>query len=154
MDSRGASEGSNRAADGRDGSARRIVAADRPVLDAKVVRELRELGDDDGSNHFLEELVALFDAEVGRNVVELEAAIEQADRGAVQRIARSVNGCAGQVGARIAAELCRRIEMAGAAGRFDVRTTELQDLRRELTRAGAALRAELLVTAGDSVSRS
>jgi two-component system sensor histidine kinase/response regulator len=157
MDTRGGSEGSDRAAHGRDGSPSCILAADRPALDAKVVQELRELGDegdDDGSVHFLEELVALFDAEVGRNVVELEVAIEQADRGAVQRIARSVNGCAVQVGAVIAAEICRRIEAAGAAGRVDGRATELQDLRRELTRAGAALRAELLVAAGDSVSPS
>jgi len=133
MDSRGALDVQNR--------------GDRPVLDAKIVQQLRELGEGDGTSHFLEDLVALFDAEVDRKVVELETAIQREDRGAVQLIARSVSGCAGQVGAAIAAGICRRIELAGAAGNLDVRTTELDDLRDELVRARAALRAQLLVSA-------
>jgi HPt (histidine-containing phosphotransfer) domain-containing protein len=132
----------------------RGMSEECPVLDAKIVQQLRQLGEGDDTFDFLEELVALFDAEVDRNVAALEAAFERADQGAVQRIARSVNGCAGQVGARNAVEICRRIERAGAAGRLDARTTELDYLRCELTRAGAALRAELLVTAGNPVSPS
>lgn len=118
----------------------------RPVLDARIVSQLRELAEGDAPD-FLEELVALFEAEVTGKVLELELAFERADSDAVQRIARSVTGCASQVGAAVLAGICARIELAGAAGSLGSRTSELDDLRRELARARAALRAEFLVPA-------
>jgi HPt (histidine-containing phosphotransfer) domain-containing protein len=120
--------------------------ADEPPvtrLDPAVLDELRKLGAGDALPGFLDEIVWLFDTEVGPKVAELESAFAIGQSDAVQRIAHEINGCAGQVGAAGVADICRRIEVACAAGAPASNASEVPRLRREFEHAQVALRMEL-----------
>jgi HPt (histidine-containing phosphotransfer) domain-containing protein len=114
-----------------------------PRLDATVLDELRELGAGDAVPGFLDEIVWLFDTEVGPKVAALESAFAVGECDAVQRIAHEINGCAAQVGAAGVAAICRRIEVACAAGAPASNVSEVPRLRREFEHAQVALRMEL-----------
>jgi len=122
---------------------RSIARADptpgRDSLDATVVEELRVLAYGERTPGFLEELVWLFTAEVGRKVAELEEAFRAGDLEAVLQIAHAINGCASQVGATDVVAICAGLEVASSSGALVGREPEVVALRAAFDRACDAL---------------
>jgi HPt (histidine-containing phosphotransfer) domain-containing protein len=91
------------------------------VLDENVLAGLREL-EEDGSDDLLAELIALFLEDAPCRLRDLGQALEKNDADAAMRVAHSLKGSAGNLGARGLAALCSNLELRGRGG--DLRGAE------------------------------
>lgn len=107
-------------------------------LDAEIVQGLIDLGADDPT--LLPDLVDTFLVDAPSRIRAMHDAADAADPTALERCAHSLKSAAGNLGARMLAELCRELEMKGRTGDMSDVETLLVRVESEFTTAGAALR--------------
>lgn len=108
-------------------------------LDAEIVQGLIELGADDPT--LLPDLVDTFLVDAPTRIQGMHDAAQAADPTALERCAHSLKSAAGNLGARMLAELCRELEQKGRNGDLSDVESLLVRLEREFTTAGDALRS-------------
>jgi signal transduction histidine kinase/DNA-binding response OmpR family regulator len=117
--------------------------SEEDLLDLGVLAGLREL-QAEGEPDILEELIGLFFEEVPPKLAALREAVEEDDARAVERVAHSLKGSSGNMGAMRMAAVYSEIEKVGGSGEL-TRAPELIDrLEVDLERTRRALNAEVL----------
>jgi histidine phosphotransfer protein HptB len=106
-----------------------------PVLDQRVLSELRTLGND-----VIAEIFDLFVRDVPDRLVTLRQAIESRSREAIVREAHALKGSALGVGAMRLAHLCAAIEGDAREGHLDRACERSASLEGEFAEAHRALR--------------
>ena len=109
-------------------------------LDQSVLEGLRELGDSD----LLTELVNLFVEEVPPHLEALRQVVESGDAPSVERIAHTLKGSCGNMGATRMASLCAKLQDAGASEDLSSSSELLKRLEAEFERVRSVLEAERL----------
>jgi CheY-like chemotaxis protein len=110
---------------------------DRP-LDPEVLAGLRELGDEE----LLAELAGMFFDDASSRLGELREAVEAGDAAGVGRVAHTLKGSSGNMGATRMSEICAEIEESGASGDLARAPGLLEGLEEEFGRVRQALEAE------------
>jgi HPt (histidine-containing phosphotransfer) domain-containing protein len=90
------------------------MAAD-PALDPHVVDSLRQLTPP-GEPDVLADILTLFLEEVPKKIRTLQAALEANDAAQVARLAHSLKGSTGNLGAHAMLDVCRRIDDLAKSG--------------------------------------
>ncbi len=104
--------------------------ADAP-LNTSVLEGLREL-QGEGEPDILEELIELFLEEVPAELAALREATEGGDARTVERVAHTLKGSAGNMGAVGMAKICADLETAGVSGLLDLLDAEFLRVRQAL----------------------
>ena len=121
-----------------DGEAR---AASSP-LDREVISGLRGL-QGEGETDIVAELAGMFLGDARPRLSALEEAVQNDDAPAVERLAHTLKGSSGNMGARGMSALCARLEVAGATGDLSQSFRLLQRLKEEFARVDRAFEAEI-----------
>jgi CheY-like chemotaxis protein/HPt (histidine-containing phosphotransfer) domain-containing protein len=108
-------------------------------LDQSVLASLREMGD----QGFLDELYELFLEDVPAQLEALRENIEGGDALSVERVAHTLKGSCGNIGATRMATICTGLEEATRSGDLDRASALAARLEAELGRVGVALEEEL-----------
>ncbi len=103
------------------------------------LRGLQEEGEPD----VLEELIGLFFEEAPPKLAALREAIEEGDARAVERVAHTLKGSSGSMGAPRMSALCGELERVGGSEDLTRAPGLLDRLEAEFDRACRALDAEL-----------
>ncbi len=106
-----------------------------------------------GRQSLLDELIALFLADLPRRLGAIGQAIGRGDGAALALNAHALRGGAANFGAARLDDLCGGLEDAGARGALDSAPALLEEIERESARvreALAALRAETAAHSGDA----
>jgi signal transduction histidine kinase/DNA-binding response OmpR family regulator/HPt (histidine-containing phosphotransfer) domain-containing protein len=106
---------------------------DRRPLDD--LRDLKELGGQD----FVEKTIGLYLQTTPRSLAELTQALGQGDGVVVHRVFHTLKTSSAMVGALGLSDLCKRGELAGAAGQLDEAVELLRAVQDEFTRVERAL---------------
>lgn len=119
-----------------DSSATEGDSIDRSVLES--LRELQEEGEPD----IISELVQLFVEDTPPQLAALREAVDASDAQSVERIAHTLKGSCGNMGAVRMAKLCEELQGVGASGNL-ARVPELLDqLEAEFELVSKLLKAE------------
>jgi len=108
-------------------------------LDQGVLAGLRELGDQE----LLAELAGLFLEDVPPQLEALRKAIEGGDASSAQRVAHTLKGSCGNMGAVKMATMCVELEDAGRSGELERAPMLVERLQAEFERVRQALEAEI-----------
>jgi HPt (histidine-containing phosphotransfer) domain-containing protein len=85
------------------------------VLDPAVIESLRQLTPP-GEADVLAEILTMFVDEVPKKIAALQAAVLAGDAAQVARLAHSLKGSSGNIGAAAMLDVCRRIDDLAKAG--------------------------------------
>lgn len=107
-------------------------------LDAEIVQSLIDLAVDDPT--LIPDLVDTFLSDTPTRIQAMHRAAQTADPTALERCAHSLKSSAGNLGARLLAELCCELEQKGRAGDLNGVEPLLVKVESEFTTAGDALR--------------
>ena len=120
------------------------AASDRAEapLDESVLAGLRELQEEDEPD-ILKELIELFLEEVPPQLAALRGAIEGGEASSVERIAHTLKGSSGNLGAVRMAAVCAELEKVGGSGELTRAAELLERLEVEFESACQALNAEV-----------
>ncbi|HET7271607.1 MAG TPA: PAS domain S-box protein, partial [Rubrobacter sp.] len=99
-------------------------------LDHDVLVGLRELQGDDETD-IVAELSGMFLDDARSKLEELEEAVEEGDASSVERVAHTLKGSSGNMGARRMAAICAQLEDAGSSGDLSRAPQLLGDLEAE-----------------------
>jgi HPt (histidine-containing phosphotransfer) domain-containing protein len=113
-------------------------------LDRAAIGSLLELG----GSELLSELAEAFSGDTGSALPALRAATTAGDARSVERIAHSLKGSSGSIGAQRMSATCAELQDAGASGDLLMVPGLLERLEEELGRARAALEVELARSQG------
>ena len=119
-----------------DGSATREDSEEDP-LDRSVLASLREL-QEEGAPDILNELIELFIDGVPPQLVALREAVEAGDAHSVERIAHTLKGSCGNMGARRMEALCAELEEIGRCEDLAAGPERISRLEEEFGRVRAA----------------
>ena len=118
--------------------------ASQPVLDPTVIETLRQLTVP-GEPDVLAEVLKLFLEEAPTRIAKLRNAWETRDIQSVQRLAHSLKGSAGNIGATTLFEICKQLDSSGRPGvvvdtgsLIDALTTEYRKVEEEIHRITGA----------------
>jgi CheY-like chemotaxis protein len=117
--------------------------SEEDLLDLGVLAGLREL-QAEGEPDILEELIGLFFEEAPPKLVALREAVEEDDARAVERVAHSLKGSSGNMGAMRVAAVYSEIEKVGGSGDLTRAPELIERLEVEFDRTRRALNAEVL----------
>src|SRR5215210_4124741 len=106
-----------------------------PYLDAVVVESLRDLGGDE----MLSELTQLFFEDAVSNLAALKEAIEKHDATSVERVAHTLKGSSGNMGATRMADLCGQLQDVGTSDDLAAALALLERLEVEFEHVRSAL---------------
>jgi two-component system sensor histidine kinase/response regulator len=109
-------------------------------LDRNVIESLRELG----GSEMLSELGQMFFDDARSSLATLRKALEEGDASTVERVAHTLKGSSGNMGAPRMASLCAKLQDAGASGDLSSSSELLERLEVEFERVRPALEAECL----------
>jgi HPt (histidine-containing phosphotransfer) domain-containing protein len=123
---------------GRLLAVRPAMQMEQSTLDYTVVESLRELQEPGGPD-LLEQLTAAFVEDAQNRLSELQQAVSTANHSDVRRIAHSLKGMCGAIGAPLMAALSAELERSALAARVDPELAAR--LTGEFTRVAAALEA-------------
>lgn len=108
-----------------------------PTLDRSVLEELREYSSEE--QDLAVELIELFLEDSPKQLLALQTALQNADRGEVEKRSHRLKGSAGSIGAMRLREICEGLETAARANREPLATSadtevavELDSLRKAL----------------------
>ena len=113
------------------------------VLDESVVATLREL-QEGGEPDVLEELIELFLEDAPPQIAALWEAVDAGNAQVVERIAHTLKGSSGNMGATRMAAICSDLEDVGASSALYKAPELLKQLEEEFGRVREALAAEVL----------
>jgi len=109
------------------------------VLDPEVLANLRDLGDAE----LLAELAGMFFDDATSRLGELREAVEAGDAAGVQRVAHTLKGSSGNMGAARMSDICAELQDVGASGDLARAPDLLEGLEEEYGRVRPALEAEM-----------
>ena len=109
------------------------------VLDPEVLAGLRELGDAE----LLAELAGMFFEDAATRLEDLRRAVEGGDALFVERVAHTLKGSSGNIGARGMAAICAELQEVGTSGDLARARELLGRLEEEFGRVRPALEREL-----------
>ena len=109
------------------------------VLDPEVLANLRDLGDAE----LLAELAGMFFDDASSRLGELREAVEAGDAGGVERVAHTLKGSSGNMGAARMSAICADLQDVGASGDLARAPGLLEGLEEEFGRVRPALEAEM-----------
>ena len=89
-----------------------------PVLDPAVIATLRQLSEPGGPD-VVAEVFAIFLEETPRRLDDIDAAMEIGNVNQVHRLAHSLKGSAGNIGARAMFDACRALDEEARTGRSE-----------------------------------
>jgi HPt (histidine-containing phosphotransfer) domain-containing protein len=89
--------------------------SDAPVLDARVIDQLRQLEDHSGHG-FVQQVLELFLKSLDVRVTKIAAAVVSGDARHVEEEAHALKGVSAQVGAARLSAVCGVLEAAGKSG--------------------------------------
>jgi len=124
----------------RDDPAKGNTMTDEDVLDMEQIEELISL---DETRVVLAEFVGMFTAQAPARIAEIRAAVQEGDLARVASVAHSLKGASGNLGARLVAEVSKRLEHAGRSGDAAQMLADVSELEARFVEAEAALRALL-----------
>jgi CheY-like chemotaxis protein len=124
-----------------DGSATGEDTEEYP-LDRSVLARLSEL-QEEGEPDILRELIELFLTDVPPQLVALRKAMEAGDAHSVGRIAHTLKGSSGNMGATRMTAICSDLEDVGASGDLSAAPELLERLEEESRRVRMALEAKI-----------
>ena len=104
------------------------------ALDPKVIDSLRQLTPE-GEADVLAEILQLFLDEVPKKMLALQEAVNAGEAQEAARVAHSLKGSSGNIGAAAMMDLCRRIDDLARAGNLDALKPLLPSLTDEYHRA-------------------
>jgi HPt (histidine-containing phosphotransfer) domain-containing protein len=107
--------------------------AEQDALDPKVIDSLRQLTAP-GEPDVLAEVLKIFLEDVPKKIRSLQLAAEAGDAGQVARLAHSLKGSSGNIGATSMMDVCRRIDDLAKAGDLEGVTPLLPTLTDEYHR--------------------
>jgi CheY-like chemotaxis protein/HPt (histidine-containing phosphotransfer) domain-containing protein len=125
-----------------DGSAASENTSD--PLDESVLAGLRELGDQE----LLTELAELFLDDAASQLEALREGIEGDDAPSVERVAHTLKGACGSIGALRMSTICAELEDVGHSGELERASVLVKRLGAEFGRVRTALEAEIEGTRG------
>jgi CheY-like chemotaxis protein len=118
-----------------------ISAIPNSSVDYSVLEGLREL-QEEGESDILEELAEMFLKDAPSQLETLKEATEKGDAQSVERIAHTIKGSCGNMGAVRMEALCSELENVGASGDLSRGPELLEHLEAEYERVHSALEAE------------
>jgi HPt (histidine-containing phosphotransfer) domain-containing protein len=104
------------------------------ALDPRVIDSLRQLTPQ-GEADVLAQVLQLFLDEVPKKILALQEAVRAGDAAAAARVAHSLKGSSGNIGAGSMMDLCHRIDDLARAGDLAAVTPLLPSLTSEYHRA-------------------
>ncbi|HET7295754.1 MAG TPA: response regulator, partial [Gemmatimonadales bacterium] len=114
-------------------------AAETPtILDRRPLDDLRAL-EAPGKPDFLQRTIELYLTTIGPAFAELSRGLEQGDRVTVHRVFHTLKTSSAMVGALGLADVCKRGELAGAAGQLEEAAELLRAAQQEFGRVQRAL---------------
>jgi two-component system, sensor histidine kinase and response regulator len=116
--------------------------ADIDPLDRGVLADLRDL-QEEGEPDLLKELTELFLADVPLQIAVLRKVVEAGDIPSVERIAHTLRGSCGNLGARTMEALCAELEETARSGDLRAAQELISSLEEEFGRARLALEEEV-----------
>jgi signal transduction histidine kinase/DNA-binding response OmpR family regulator len=122
-------------------------ASEKDPLDRSVLAGLSEL-QEEGEPDILNELIELFLTDVPPQLVALREAVDAGDAHSVERIAHTLKGSSGNMGAMGMAALCAVLQDVGASGELSRAPEVLEQLEEEFGRVRPALEAEVVRSQG------
>jgi HPt (histidine-containing phosphotransfer) domain-containing protein len=111
-------------------------------LDPAVLDRLRQLSAP-GEPDVLAEVLAVFTADLPVRLARLRDALQAADAPAIQKLAHSVKGSAGNIGARSLFDISRRLDDASKAGDLVAAAALVASLEAEYARVAAEIQSML-----------
>jgi CheY-like chemotaxis protein len=111
------------------------------VLDPEVLANLRDLGDAE----LLAELAGMFFDDASSRLEELRGAIGAGDAAGVERVAHTLKGSSGNMGATRMSAICAELQDVGGSGDLSRAAGLLEGLEEEFGRVRPALEAEIEV---------
>jgi HPt (histidine-containing phosphotransfer) domain-containing protein len=112
------------------------------TLDREVISSLRGLQGEDETD-IVAELAGMFLEDARPRLSALEEAVQNDDAPAVERLAHTLKGSSGNMGARGMSALCARLEDAGASGDLSQSFRLLERLKEEFGRVDRAFEDEI-----------
>jgi CheY-like chemotaxis protein/HPt (histidine-containing phosphotransfer) domain-containing protein len=112
-------------------------AEDTPLLDDGVLENLFDLG----GTEMLSELSEMFFESVSSALTKLRKAVEEGDAPTVRRVAHTLKGGSGNMGAKDMSRICAGLEDAGASGDLSQAPELVGQLEEEFGRVRPALEA-------------
>lgn len=111
-------------------------------IDRLVLASLREL-QGEGEPEILSELIELFLDEVPQQLGALREAVEKDDAPSVERIAHTLKGSSGNMGATRMVQICAELQDVGASANLSGTPELLKRLEEEFGRVCLALESEV-----------
>lgn len=108
-----------------------------PTLDRSVLEELREYSSKE--QDLAVELIELFLEDSPKQLLALQTALQNADRGEVEKRSHRLKGSAGSIGAMRLREICEGLETAARANREPLATSADTEVAVELDALRKAL---------------
>ena len=112
-----------------------------PVLDPAVIATLRQLSEPGGPD-VVEEVFAIFLAETPKRLEDIDAAMEIGNATQVHRLAHSLKGSAGNIGAKAMFEACRALDDEAREGKADRLPSLVAAVRSEFARVKAEIQQQ------------
>lgn len=112
-----------------------------PAINRKVLNELRAL-EAQGSSGFLAELIDVFFREFSRHLKGLRRAIEERDVREAERLAHTMKGSSGNLGAEGLSRVCASLQEAAHAARWEILQGLMAQVETEYERVRVELQAE------------
>jgi len=109
-----------------------------PSINSKVIEDLRAL-QAGGSPTFLAELIDIFLREMTRNLERLRMSLEGRDGPTLERVAHTLKGSCGNLGADAMSKMCAQLQSVARGGNWSL----ARDLVEEVVREGSKVEAEL-----------
>lgn len=101
-----------------------------PLIDSQKLQLIRDLGEPDDADGFFRDLLGVFFERVPRLLLELEAAIKDADCHRTEQSAHALKGTAGHLGAIWLMELAAHLEVLGREKNLEGADHSFQELKR------------------------
>ena len=108
-----------------------------PTLDRSVLEELREYSSEEGD--LAEELIDLFLEDSPKQLLALQHALQNDDRGEVEKRSHRLKGSAGSIGAVRLRQICENLESTARDGHEPIAISVHSDVAAELEALRAAL---------------
>ena len=89
--------------------------SDENILDATAIENLRSLGDEDGDDSFLREVIGIFVEDTPVRLRELHTSFAAGDQATFTRAAHSIKGSSSNVGAKELCKLAQELEAESRA---------------------------------------
>ena len=129
-----------------DDRARARFASDTSILDANTLESIRQLQQPGGEDLLIKVVTQYL--ETSQELLEkLRAAVDLTDAHALTQAAHSLKSSSANVGAKVLAELCRRLEAMGRQNDLNGASSLLDQFSEEYQRVVAALHIEARDTA-------